>query len=57
MEKKVIEAIRISKSFHDPLTVKVLTDVSFSINTAEFVSIVGKSGCGKSTLLYILSPV
>ena len=55
MEKKVIEAIGISKSFHDPITVKVLTDVCFSINAGEFVSIVGKSGCGKSTLLYILS--
>lgn len=54
-KKKVIEAIGICKSFHDPITVKVLTDVSFSINTGEFVSIVGKSGCGKSTLLYILS--
>ncbi|MEZ4884555.1 MAG: ABC transporter ATP-binding protein [Chitinophagales bacterium] len=54
-KKKVIEAVSISKSFHDPITVKVLTDVSFSINTGEFVSIVGKSGCGKSTLLYILS--
>nr|MBC7612868.1 ABC transporter ATP-binding protein [Pseudopedobacter sp.] len=55
MEMKVIEAIGICKSFHDPLPLKVLTDVSFSINTGEFVSIVGKSGCGKSTLLYILS--
>lgn len=55
MEKKVIEAIGISKSFHDPITVKVLSEISFSINTGEFVSIVGKSGCGKSTLLYILS--
>ncbi len=55
MDKKVIEAIGINKSFHDPLTVKVLTDISFSINSGEFVSIVGKSGCGKSTLLYILS--
>jgi lipoprotein-releasing system ATP-binding protein len=56
MEKKnVIEAIGISKSFYDPITVKVLTDVSFSIQAGDFVSIVGKSGCGKSTLLYILS--
>lgn len=54
-EKKVIEAVSISKSFHDPITVKVLTDVSFSIHAGEFVSIMGKSGCGKSTLLYILS--
>lgn len=54
-KKKVIEAVGISKSFHDPITVKVLTDVSFSINSGEFVSIMGKSGCGKSTLLYILS--
>ncbi len=55
MEKKVIEAKSISKSFRDPITVKVLTDINFSINSGEFVSIMGKSGCGKSTLLYILS--
>lgn len=55
MEKTVIEAVGICKSFHDPITVKVLTDVSFSIKKGEFVSVVGKSGCGKSTLLYILS--
>lgn len=55
MDKKVIESIKISKSFHDPITVKVLDEVSFSINAGDFVSIIGKSGCGKSTLLYILS--
>ncbi len=55
MSNKVIEAINISKSFHDPNTVKVLKDVSFSIDRGDFVSIMGKSGCGKSTLLYILS--
>jgi lipoprotein-releasing system ATP-binding protein len=55
MQKKIIEAVGISKSFHDPITVQVLRDVSFAIHSGEFVSVVGKSGCGKSTLLYILS--
>lgn len=55
MNGKIIEAINISKYFHDPLTMQVLKDVSFSINKGEFVSVIGKSGCGKSTLLYILS--
>jgi lipoprotein-releasing system ATP-binding protein len=51
----VLQAIGISKSFNDPVTVKVLKDVSFSVNKGEFIAITGKSGCGKSTLLYILS--
>ncbi len=55
MSEKILEAININKSFHDPVTVKVLTDISFSIDKGEFVSVTGKSGCGKSTLLYILS--
>ncbi len=55
MSNKILEAININKSFHDPITVKVLTDISFSISKGEFVALTGKSGCGKSTLLYILS--
>lgn len=55
MERKVLETRGIVKYFHDPVDVKVLKEVSFSINRGEFVSIIGKSGCGKSTLLYILS--
>ncbi len=55
MNKIVLEAKKINKYFHDPQTVKVLKELSFSIEAGEFVSIVGKSGCGKSTLLYILS--
>ncbi len=55
MAEKIIEASKIVKEFHDPVTVKVLKEVSFSVNKGEFVSITGKSGCGKSTLLYILS--
>ncbi|MBK7309706.1 MAG: ABC transporter ATP-binding protein [Sphingobacteriaceae bacterium] len=55
MSEKILEAKHISKYFHDPITVQVLNEVSFSINKGEFVSVIGKSGCGKSTLLYILS--
>src|SRR5580765_5941079 len=51
----VLEARHIYKEFHDPVTVNVLSDISFSVNKGEFVSVVGKSGCGKSTMLYILS--
>ncbi|WP_187263544.1 ABC transporter ATP-binding protein [Pontibacter beigongshangensis] len=51
----ILEARHIHKQFHDPVTVQVLTDITFSISKGEFVSVIGKSGCGKSTLLYILS--
>lgn len=55
MSDKILEAINIYKEFHDPVTVPVLQDITFSINKSEFVAVTGKSGCGKSTLLYILS--
>ncbi|MBQ3928635.1 MAG: ABC transporter ATP-binding protein [Clostridia bacterium] len=34
-----------------------LSDVSFSVETGEFVSVIGSSGCGKSTLLSILEGI
>ena len=55
MSDIILEAKKITKYFHDPLTVQVLKEISFSINRSDFVSVIGKSGCGKSTLLYILS--
>lgn len=55
MSQIILEAQGISKSFHDPVTIPVLKNISFSLNKGEFVSVIGKSGCGKSTLLYILS--
>jgi lipoprotein-releasing system ATP-binding protein len=51
----ILEAVGIKKSFHDPITIPILKDISFTIQRGEFVSVIGKSGCGKSTLLYILS--
>ncbi|MBC7401108.1 MAG: ABC transporter ATP-binding protein [Mucilaginibacter sp.] len=55
MSDITLEAKNINKYFHDPTTVKVLSDINFSVNKGDFVAITGKSGCGKSTLLYILS--
>ena len=55
MKDKILDALKITKYFHDPATVKVINEISFSVMKGEFVSIIGKSGCGKSTLLYILS--
>ena len=55
MSDIALEAKKISKYFHDPVTTQVLKDISFSLPKGGFNSIIGKSGCGKSTLLYILS--
>jgi len=55
MSEIILEARKINKKFNDPVKVKVLTDIDFSIAKGEFVALTGKSGCGKSTLLYILS--
>jgi len=51
----ILRAEKVNKHFTEPVNFHVLKDISFSIETGEFVSIMGKSGCGKSTLLYILS--
>ncbi|MEI8074383.1 MAG: ABC transporter ATP-binding protein [Bacteroidota bacterium] len=55
MSNKILIANKICKSFHDPITVQVLNNISFSVEKGEFISVIGRSGCGKSTLLYILS--
>jgi lipoprotein-releasing system ATP-binding protein len=55
MDNTILEARHINKYFHDPVTTQVLTDINFSIQKGEFVSLTGKSGCGKSTMLYLLS--
>jgi lipoprotein-releasing system ATP-binding protein len=55
MDENILEARHITKYFHDPVTTRVLTDITFTIKRNEFITVIGKSGCGKSTLLYILS--
>lgn len=50
-----LEVQHISKIFRDRRKpVPVLNDISLSVPSGEFVSIIGPSGCGKSTLFHII---
>jgi putative ABC transport system ATP-binding protein len=52
----MIEIKNLRKEYKDGETPTVaLSDVSFSIQKGEFVSVMGPSGSGKSTLLHIMS--
>ncbi|GET29202.1 ABC transporter ATP-binding protein [Prolixibacter sp. SD074] len=55
MGKKALKVKNLIKYFYDPQTFQVIKGVSFDVDKAEFLSIIGKSGSGKSTLLYVLS--
>jgi len=54
----MLEFKQVSKSFvHAKGNLRVLENISVSIEQGEFLAIVGPSGCGKSTLLRIINGV
>lgn len=51
----MLKAENVSKEYPSPKgTLRILSDISFSLARGEAASIMGPSGSGKSTLLYIL---
>ena len=54
-KSQIIKVEKLGKSFtNKKQDMQVLTDISFTINQGEIISILGESGCGKSTLLNII---
>ncbi len=52
MSSPLLEIKQIYKSFG---AVQVLDDITFSVNSGEFLTLLGASGCGKTTLLRLIS--
>ena len=57
MNESVVDVYAVSKIFNRGKSnqVDALVDVSLSVETGSFVSLIGPSGCGKSTLLRLIA--
>src|SRR5512146_2939089 len=55
MPEIIIQLENVKKTYHvGKVEVPALRGISFTVQTGEFVTIVGPSGSGKSTLFYVL---
>lgn len=55
MSSVLLQCQHLTKTYSEgPVPVKVLDDISFTLNEGEQVAILGSSGSGKSTLLHLL---
>lgn len=55
-EKEILKVDNISKKYQSKdEEIEAISNINFSVNQGEFLSIVGPSGCGKSTLLSIIA--
>lgn len=56
MEEPILSLKKISFSYHSLNgQVQALSDITFQVNSGEFLAIVGPSGCGKSTILSLIA--
>ncbi len=54
----LLELKQVSKSFaHAKGSLRVLEDISFTVEEGELVAVVGPSGCGKSTMLRVINGI
>ena len=55
MEDKLLDLIKVKKSFGENDDFEVLKDITFSVEDGKFICILGPSGCGKTILLYLMA--